>query len=199
MQGGNMKNQRKLLFHRHSEILLPLRTTIEEQLHRTLVKWCYEAAHKYVDIIEEEKPEERRPRIALEKSRLWAEGEIKMSEAKKAILDAHKAALELSDVGEAAARAVAHAAATVHVETHAMGFVIYALTALALLNKDSEISCIVISNELTRMQELLKYWERNIDIANRKWNNFLLVDVPNKERLLHIKELALGVCKDDEN
>ncbi len=109
---------KKLLFTRESECLQPLRELIERQKHRTLAMWAADSAGPVLAIFEEKHPQDKRPREAVEAAKAWMRGEIKMPAAKKAIHAAHNAATEVEDdpAACAAARAMGHAAATVHVE-----------------------------------------------------------------------------------
>jgi len=96
---------------------------------------------------------------------------------------AHNAATEIADdiVYCSIARAIGQAVATVHVETHAIGGPVYALTALTY---DSDKENAQVAKECDRLYERLLYWEMNVDTVKTPWAEFLLRDdVPNKERL----------------
>lgn len=179
---------RKLLFSRDSECIQPIRSLIEQQKHRTLVMWALECAPRILEVFEKQFPNDPRPRQALETARAWARGEVKMPIAKKAIHAAHNAATEAagSPSAEAAARAVGHAAATVHVETHALGLVFYGLTALIYDGSGSaQDNDGIVKRECDRFYDRLLYWQENIDKQDIPWAEFLLRDdVPNKEKLL---------------
>ena len=180
---------RKLLFSRESTCIQPLRTLIEQQKHRTLIAWVLDCAPRILDLFEKKYPEDQRPRQALEIAAAWARGDVKMPIAKKAIHAAHNAAasVEGDNVAQAAARAVGHAAATVHVETHALGLVFYGLTAFVYASDPNEADT-VIERELTWFYDRLLYWEANIDKLDTTWATFLMRDdVPNKEALLRQK------------
>jgi len=179
-----MRN-RRILFDRNSECLQPLLTLIEKQKHKTLVLWALEYAQELTNKFEEKYPNEQRPRQAVETCRAWAQGKIKMPIAKKAIHAVHNAATQIADdiVYCSIARAIGQAIATVHVETHAIGGPIYALTAL-VRESSSENPQTKITNECSRLQERLLYWETNVEAVQTPWADFLLrEDVPNKERL----------------
>lgn len=180
---------RKILFSRDSDCIQPIRDLIEQQKHRTLVMWALDCAPRVLEIFEKQYPNEKRPHIALEIAQAWARGEVKMPVAKKAIHAAHSAATEAeaSPAAQAAARAMGHAAATVHVETHALGLVFYGLTAFVyaegLENYDA-----VVKRECDFFYERLQYWQDHIDTVDTPWAGFLLKDdAPNKERLLRLK------------
>lgn len=181
---------RKILFNRESDCLQPLLALIEKQKHRTLVLWALEYAAELTEKFEQKYPDESRPRKAVDICKAWSQGDLKMPIAKKAIHAAHNTATEISDdiIYCSIVRAIGQAVATVHVETHAIGGVFYALTALVYEN-NQEDSQEVITKECARLYERLLYWEKNIDTINMPWADFLLRDdVPNKEKLLREKK-----------
>lgn len=180
---------RKLLFSRDSECVQPLRLLVEDQTHKTLVLWALDCAPRFLDIFEKYCPTEKRPREMLCIADLWAKGEVKMPVAKKAIHSGHNAATdaEAFPSAQAAARAVCHAASTIHVETHALGVVFYGLTALIYEEKPADPGDFA-AKECDWFYEKLKYWESNSDKVDRTWAPFLIKDsIPNKEALLRIK------------
>ncbi|HML68065.1 MAG TPA: hypothetical protein PKA81_06660 [Clostridia bacterium] len=182
-----MPGQRKILYSRKSACIEPLRLLIEEQTHRTLVAWALECASRPLAFFEGRVACELRPREAVNRTYLWAQGEIKMPEARRAILAAHKAAGEAGRIdlcAEAAARAVGHACATVHAATHALGLVFYWLTAVAR-NTAPEQRDLREQEELAWLTERLLYWQDHIENWNAPWAAFLLREAPNQEKLLH--------------
>ena len=103
---------------------------LDEQDHRSLVLWAADCAEHVLPYFEEKYPEDDRPRQALEAGRAWVRGEIPFIEVRAAALAAHAAARDSEDAAAtAAARAAGHAAATVHVPTHACAAGTYALAA----------------------------------------------------------------------
>lgn len=166
---------RKILFNRDDEIIAPLRLLIEKQNHRTLVRWTIDCAESILAIFEKRHAKDLRPRYALEAAIAWREGKIKMGEAKAAALASHAAANELAVddlAAEAAARAMGHVVGTVHVKTHAIGLVLYGLTAIYHEFKDERQR--VIDQEIRWMLERLLYWEKQIEQDNGPWAHFLL-------------------------
>lgn len=187
---------KKLLITRESACLQPIRELIEQQKHRTLVLWNIECAERVLPIFEERYPQDARPREAIEAARAWAHGDMKMPAAKKAAHAAHNAATAVAEdpAACAAARAMGHVVGTVHVETHAMGFVMYAITAFiyAAEQKDADD---VIAKECNWLHDRLLYWEANIDKVSTTWASFLLNDdAPNKEKLLRQKKEHNPFC-----
>ena len=181
---------KRILFSRDSDCLQPLLTLIENQNHRTLVLWALEYADELASKFESKYPNETRPREAVNACRAWARGEVKMPFAKKAIHAAHNAATEIADdiVYCSIVRAIGQVVATVHVETHAIGGPIYALTALTYENGQDN-AMVAVTKECDRLFERLLYWEKSIDTFQMPWAEFLLRNnVPNKEKLLREKE-----------
>ncbi|MBP1745075.1 MAG: hypothetical protein H6Q58_2053 [Firmicutes bacterium] len=180
---------KKLLVTRESAIIQPIRELIEKQKHRTLVSWAIDCAERVLRIFEERHPGDSRPREAVKAAEEWAKGEIKMPIAKKAAHAAHNAATDVADDPPAcaAARAIGHVVGTVHVETHAIGVVMYGITSFVYAAHPEDADS-VIGKELKWFYDRLLYWEANVDKADRKWAPFLLRDAPNKEKLLRLKK-----------
>ena len=182
---------KKLLVTRESACLQPIRELIEKQKHRTLVLWSIECAERVLPIFEGKYPQDKRPREAVEAAKAWACGKIKMPVAKKAAHAAHNAATAVAEENPAAcaaARAMGHVVGTVHIETHAMGLVMYGITAF-VYSAEKEEADYVIAKECKWLYGRLLYWEANIDKVDKTWASFLLNDdVPNKEKLLRQKK-----------
>jgi hypothetical protein len=86
-------------------------------------------AQKVLKFFEKERPNDKRPREAIEAIKAWAEDRLKlgMKEVRKLSLDAHAAARDAkSDVAKFAAHAAGQAVGTWHVPTHALGAFGYA-------------------------------------------------------------------------
>ena len=121
----------QILFRKDSILLQELNKCLREQNHRTVVLWAMALAEEAVRRLEEERPEEARPRLALEAGRQWAAGKIKMPRAQRCILDCHAAAKAMpTAAGAALCHAVGQACGTVHTPGHAIGFPMYELTAI---------------------------------------------------------------------
>lgn len=164
---------RKILFSRDSDCIQPLRLLVEAQTHKALVLWALDCTPRFLEIFEKYCPDDRRPRDLIAIARLWAKGEVKMPVAKKAIHKAHNAATDADafPAAQAAARAIGHGAATIHVETHALGTVFYGLTALVYNEKPEDFDGFV-EKECAWFLERLKYWEGNYDKIDTTWAPF---------------------------
>ena len=165
-------SRRQILYDRGSPELQPLLTMMEGENHRTMVLWALDCAEGALVAFEAECPGEPRPRIALEKCARWARGEIKMPEAKRAILDAHAVAKEVDDRRlKALAHAIGQAGATVHTAAHAPGLAFYELTALALGAGDRRDALVL--ERIGFYLERLEYWRAHVDDPGRSWAKFL--------------------------
>lgn len=129
-QRKQRKNQ--ILFAKTDPCLFPLWQRLEQVNRRTVVAWALACLEEPVEQLSRQYPANPRPREALETTRLWAMGRVKMPQARPAILAVHAMAKQLSDLGDAAfCHGVGQGCSTVHTLRHAMGLPIYELTALA--------------------------------------------------------------------
>ncbi len=170
---------RKILVAMDDPRLQSLAEAVGRQNHRTLVLWTADCAQRVLALYEQRRPGDMRPREALQAARAWARGEIKMPLARRAALASHRAATEVdpSDmIACAAARAMGHVVGTVHVPTHAMGFVLYALTAFLRTAGYPEHEDEVILKECQWLMDRLVYWEANAGKEKGPWAAFLLRD-----------------------
>lgn len=190
-----LKKENKVLFSRDSKCLQDLIKLIQLQNHRTLVMWALDCAKVTLKQFEAKYPNECRPRTCLELCEDWARGKIKMSMAKRAILDSHAVAKEINDKEYGAlCHAIGHAGATVHVETHAVGLPFYELTAIVLkCGKDNFQK--PVSEKISYYLSRLIYWQENTGKLELGWAGFLLDNTgQNKEKLLSGKrKLKQGI------
>lgn len=188
-----LKRKNKVLFTRESKCLKDLIELIKKQKHRTLVLWAFECIKGPLKIFEEKYPNEKRPRKAIELCKRWAEGEIKMPEAKRAILDCHAVCKEIDDEYYIAlCHGIAQGISTVHVETHALGLPFYELTSIVIKNRDNYEE--KVKEKIKYYIDTLTYFQNNVDKLNNKWAKFLLNDkVQNKEKLLWEKKKETNI------
>ena len=101
--------------------------------HRSQALSAADCAERVLALFEGQYPGDDRPRKAIEAARAWARGEIRVSEARAAALEAHAAARAASahPAAVAAARSAGHAAATAHTAGHAPHAAAYAKKAAA--------------------------------------------------------------------
>jgi hypothetical protein len=103
--------------------------TLTDSDHRLLALWAAACAEHVLHLFEAVEPSDPRPRQAIEQTRAWARGEIKMSQARAAAGHAQAAARKLSGAARHAAYAAGQAAAVAHVAAHELGAAAYAIKA----------------------------------------------------------------------
>ena len=103
--------------------------TLTDADHRLLAWWAAACAEHVLHLFEAVQPADRRPRQAIEQTRAWVRGEIKMSQARAAAGQANAAASALSGAARHAAYAAGQAAAVAHVAAHELGAAAYAIKA----------------------------------------------------------------------
>ena len=103
--------------------------TLTDLDHQLLALWAAACAEHVLRLFESVQPSDPRPRQAIEQTRAWARGEIKMSQARAAAGAANAAARELSGAARHAAYAAGQAAVVAHVAAHELGAAAYAIKA----------------------------------------------------------------------
>src|SRR5512142_880468 len=103
--------------------------TLTDLDHQLLALWAAACAEHVLHLFESVQPSDPRPRQAIELTRAWARGEIKMSQARTAAGHAQAAARDLSGAARHAAFAAGQAAAVPHVAAHELGAAAYAIKA----------------------------------------------------------------------
>ncbi len=104
--------------------------TLTDSDHRLLALWAAACAEHVLHLFELVRPSDPRPRHAIEQTRAWTRGEIKMSQSRDAAGHAQAAARELSGPARHAAFAAGQAAAVAHVAAHELGAAAYAIKAV---------------------------------------------------------------------
>ena len=103
--------------------------TLTDADHQLLALWAAACAEHVLDLFEAARPEDPRPRQAIEHARAWVRGEITMSPARTAAGHAMAAARDLRDAARHSAYAAGQAAAVAHVAAHELGAAAYAIKA----------------------------------------------------------------------
>jgi hypothetical protein len=103
--------------------------TLLDDDHRLLAVWAADCAQHVLHYFEKDRPEDDRPRRAIEQARAWVRGEITMTEARTAAFAANAAARETSGAAKQAALAAGQAVAVAHVAAHELGAAAYAIRA----------------------------------------------------------------------
>jgi hypothetical protein len=104
--------------------------TLRDDDHRLLAIWAADCAEHVLHLFEEARPNDGRPRRAIELGRAWARGEITWAEARTSAGHANAAARDLRGAPRHAAYAAGQAAAVGHVAAHELGAAAYAIRAV---------------------------------------------------------------------
>jgi hypothetical protein len=97
--------------------------------HHLLALWAASCAEHVLDLFEAARPDDPRPRQAIEAARAWAAGEVSMTQARTAGGHAMGAARDLRGAARHAAYAAGQAAVVAHVAAHELGAAAYAIKA----------------------------------------------------------------------
>ncbi|NYJ02058.1 hypothetical protein HNR19_002756 [Nocardioides thalensis] len=103
--------------------------TLTDEDHHLLALWAAASAEHVLHHFEAARPDDARPREAIEHARAWVRGEVKMMEARAAGGHAMGAARELRGAARNAAYAAGQAAVVAHVAAHELGAAAYAIKA----------------------------------------------------------------------
>ncbi len=103
--------------------------SLEDHDHHLLAIWAADCAQHVLHHFEQARPDDDRPRRAIELGRAWARGEITWWEARSAGGHANTAARDLRGAARNAAYAAGQAAAVGHVAAHELGAAAYAIRA----------------------------------------------------------------------
>ena len=71
----------------------PLATALSTSDQRTVARWAADCAEHVLPLFERSRPDDERPRQAIEAARAWARGEIRVGAARAAALAAHALAV----------------------------------------------------------------------------------------------------------
>jgi hypothetical protein len=103
--------------------------SLTDSNHQLLALWAASCAEHVLDLFELARPEDTRPRQAIESARAWVSGEIKMMQARAAGGHAMGAARDLRGAPRYAAYAAGQAGVVAHVAAHELGAAAYAIKA----------------------------------------------------------------------
>jgi len=104
--------------------------TLTDADHHLLALWAAVCAEHVLELFEQVRPEDRRPREAIEHARAWVRGEVTMTQARAAGGHAMGAARDLRGAARHAAYAAGQAGAVAHVAAHELGAAAYAIKAV---------------------------------------------------------------------
>ena len=140
--------------------------------HKILAIWAADCAERALHYFEERRPEDDRPRNAIEELRTWARtGVFKMADIRRDALAAHAAAREVEkdDAARSAARAAGQALATAHVPSHAIAAAIYAVTAVRDATISHDVDAAMFKErdwQYRHLQELVENHEDVTEISS---------------------------------
>lgn len=103
--------------------------TLTDADHRLLALWAASCAEHVLDLFESARPDDPRPRQAIEQAHAWVRGEIGMMAARASGGHAMGAARDLGGAPRFAAYAAGQAACVGHVAEHDLGAAAYAIKA----------------------------------------------------------------------
>ena len=112
--------------------------TLTDADHHLLALWAAECAEHVLGLFEVERPDDPRPREAIEAARAWTRGERRMMETRAAGGHAMAAARDLRGAARFAAYAAGQAAVVAHVPEHDLGAAAYAIKAARAAAPDRE-------------------------------------------------------------
>src|SRR5215470_2790643 len=103
--------------------------TLTDPHHHLLALWAAACAEHVLGLFESARPDDPRPRAAIDHARAWVRGEAKMMQARRAAGQAQAAARDLRGAPRYAAYAAGQAAVVPHVAAHDLGAAAYAIKA----------------------------------------------------------------------
>lgn len=103
--------------------------TLTDADHHLLALWAATCAEHVLELFEAVRPDDPRPREAIEHARAWVRGEVNMTRSRAAGGHAMGAARDLRGAARHAAYAAGQADAVAHVAAHELGAAAYAIKA----------------------------------------------------------------------
>ncbi|MZD08748.1 hypothetical protein GTW43_27250 [Streptomyces sp. SID5785] len=112
--------------------------TLTDPDHHLLALWAAACAEHVLPCFEAARPDDPRPREAIEHARAWASGDVRMMQARAAGGHAMGAARDLRGAARHAAYAAGQAAVVAHVAAHELGAAAYAIKAARAAAPEAE-------------------------------------------------------------
>jgi hypothetical protein len=112
--------------------------TLTDAHHRLLALWAAACAAHVLHHFEKVRPDDGRPRAAIDAAHAWTRGEMTMMQARQIAFAANAAAREAPDPAKFAALSAGQAAAVGHVAAHDLGAAAYAIRAAQAAAADAE-------------------------------------------------------------
>ncbi|MFW6774931.1 putative immunity protein [Nocardioides sp. CPCC 205120] len=104
--------------------------TLTDADHRLIASWAATCAEHVLDLFSAVRPDDPRPREAIEAVRAWTRGELAMMQSRAAGGHAMGAARDLRGAARHAAYAAGQAGVVAHVAEHDLGAAAYAIKAV---------------------------------------------------------------------
>jgi len=145
-----------------------MKELIETTEHKVLAIWAIDCLERFMPYLENNYPNENRPRTAINILKKWLNDEISMWEARKycfSVLAFGREIEESDKIGCQIARACSHTLATCHVPTHCEIVTLYTLSSMQYQNQDKK--------NVFELMESEREWQINhlIELRNRKAKN----------------------------
>ncbi|MGY4963705.1 putative immunity protein [Streptomyces sp. 900105245] len=112
--------------------------TLTDADHHLLALWAASCAEHVLGLFESVRPDDPRPRQAIEHARAWTRGEVGMMRARAAGGHAMGAARPLRGAARHAAYAAGQAGAVAHVAAHELGAAAYAIKTVRAAAPEGE-------------------------------------------------------------
>ena len=105
--------------------------SLTDEDHQQLAEWAAQCAEHVLPLFEAERPDDPRPRDAIELGRGWIRGEVSMMDSRAGAFESNAAARGLPDPAKFAALSAGQSSAVPHVAAHDLGAAAYAIRAAA--------------------------------------------------------------------
>jgi hypothetical protein len=112
--------------------------TLLDADHHLLALWAADCAEHVLHHFEQVRPDDPRPRHAIEVTHAWIRGEVKMRDAHNTAFTSNAAARDVQGAAKFAALAAGQAVAVAHVAAHELGAAAYAIRAAGAAAPESE-------------------------------------------------------------
>jgi hypothetical protein len=115
--------------------------TLTDEDHRLLAVWAAKCARHVLRYFEKARPNDDRPRRAIEATYAWVKGKITMKQGRAAAGASQDAAREVKEFSEAAkmaALSAGQAAVVAHVAAHELGAAAYAIRAVMAASPENK-------------------------------------------------------------
>ena len=151
---------------------------LTDEDHHLLAIWAAQCAEHVLHFFEELRPEDERPRRAIELAHEWVEGRITVKQARAAAGYANAAARDLVGAPKFAALSAGQAVAVAHVAAHELGAAAYAIRA-AMAAAEEEERALAGNRECQWQRDKLPDKIRDLVIDDQRLRNDICWNVFN--------------------